>query len=143
MKNSEIRTCESCGGDAFPKSDIPSASEAYKCKSCGHETWFLVHYVEPQSDFPVVFAAFVDASNISEHLKLSIKVRKVFEGKSNFRQSHLDAQAARHDPLWKFGFFSPSELPELSVKAQALGLPLVFKEVDRNRPGAEKMLYFP
>ena len=120
--------CPKCNGGSFLSTD-EGVIQLYKCSSCGYEFHVRVHYiVKPDPSMPKAFKATVDASDISATRKLQIKVKKVFAGKSNFYPSDLDKQVKQGLTTWDLGFYSESEIQQLTSLANEMNLKVTFTE---------------
>jgi hypothetical protein len=73
-----------------------------------------------------VFKAIVEVDHPSLIRKLQIKIKKVFEGRSNFYPEDLERQIRKGLNSWDLGFYSDKEVEELSIKAEKLGINIKF-----------------
>lgn len=124
---SKERPCPECGGVAVSESGRV-AVENYRCRRCGHEFAVHVHYIEEPRPLGIaVYKALVQAgSGEMERRKNRIKVRRVFEGRSNFYPAKLDSQIEQGQAVWDIGFYSEREVNELKGVASQIGLAVEF-----------------
>lgn len=121
----ELR-CPVCGGPAFAESG-PASSERYRCKNCGHLFDVRAHYVEEQKPLGIsVYKALVNAGPPEAFQKTRLKVRRIFQGRSNFSPEDLDKQIAQQLPVWDLGFYSEDEVKQLRERADEVGFKIDF-----------------
>ncbi|MGY8627964.1 hypothetical protein [Chromobacterium violaceum] len=118
--------CPVCGGES-QVSKRDGSMQFLTCLSCKYEFAVRAHYTEDSILLETkVFKALVDVNDPSMVRKLRVKVKKVFEGKSNFYQEDLDRQINQGAKYWDLGFYSDQEIEELLKKAVEFGLEVNF-----------------
>lgn len=118
--------CPACGKSSH-KIDDEISDQIFKCDFCGNEFHVRIHFVDKPIPLETkVFKALIDASDPKTIRKLQIKVKKVFEGMSNFYPADLDHQISKGMNTWDLGFYSDGELENIKLNAAKLGLIVQF-----------------
>lgn len=119
--------CPTCGEGVYNVIGEEGSIRFYRCDKCGGEISVRIHYVEEKIPLETkVFKALVEVNDPSLVVKLRIKVKRVFGGRSNFYQDDLDRQINEGLKSWDLGYYASEEVEELSSKAQELGLIIKF-----------------
>jgi len=118
--------CPLCGGRDSSVSAL-GAINLYKCDLCGHEFPVRIHLIDNPIPLETkVFSAIVKVNSAGEVRKTQMKVKRVFEGMSNFYSEDLDRHILKGDHTWNLGFYSEDEVLELKQRAVEIGLSVEF-----------------
>lgn len=107
----------------------------FSCLECGFYFEVLASFIEDLSGFKSnAFMARVDFSNLSknEYLKLFIKVKRIFNGYSNFDYACLQGQLDDGMKVVDLGYYSNDEIESLQEAAIQFGIVIDFVDVDNN-----------
>jgi len=106
---------------------LDSAVEKYKCSLCQSIIEAIPHYVEEYVPLGINhFRAVVSVSNYIKARKAAIKIRKLFDGMSNFIEGDLQKQILDGQLKLDLGIYSENETKRLRRQAQEIELDLEF-----------------